>query len=77
MSHTYNPKFHADNNITYWDQSRGWIHRVHPLNVSHKIKATWRESDQKKWNRCMELRGYVKIGKEWHYRPQKDFCNPD
>lgn len=65
MSTDYNPVFHKDNSITYWDDSRGWFHRVHPCKIPKRIIENWRASDRKKWAKAMLSRGFVKKNNVW------------
>jgi hypothetical protein len=65
MQQSYNPIFHKDNTITYWDDSRGWFHRKHPSMIPRKIIETWRAQDRKKWGLAMLGRGFVKKNNVW------------
>lgn len=65
MSTNYNPVFHKDGSITYWDDSRGWFHRVHPSRVNPRIMKDWRAQDRKKWVLAMLQRGFVKKSGRW------------
>lgn len=65
MSHNYNPVFHRDGSITYWKDSYGWIHRVHPSKIHVKTIAQWRTQDRKKWALAMLKRGFVKRNNVW------------
>lgn len=64
-SGSHNPTFHHDGSITYWDDSRGWFHRVHPSKVNPRIMKTWRAQDRKKWALAMVKRGFIKQGGKW------------
>lgn len=61
----YNPTFHKDGSITYWLDSKGWIHRVHPAKVSKAAIEQWRVSDRKKWALAMLKRGFIKRNNTW------------
>lgn len=65
MSYSYNPTFHQDGTVTYWLDSYGWFHRVHPANVNKKAMKTWRAKDRKNWQAAMLKRGFVKRGNVW------------
>lgn len=61
----YDPKFHQDGTITYWDDSRGWFHRVHPLKVPSRMRLHWPVKFRSKWVAQMEKLEYVFIRGEW------------
>ena len=65
MATNYHPKFHKDGTVTYWFDSYGWFHRVHPANVKTKAMKTWRGQDRRKWGRAMLMRGFVEKGCKW------------
>ena len=65
MTTSYNPVFHKDGTVTYWLDSYGWFHRVHPANVKTKAMKEWRAKDRKKWGAAMLMRGFVKKSGKW------------
>lgn len=65
MSYTYNPTFHQDGSITYWLDSYGWFHRVHPRKIGKKVLQEWRAKDRKSWEKSMTKRGFVKRNNVW------------
>lgn len=61
----YNPIFHGDDTITYWRDSYGWFHRVHPVNVPRTVRNTWSEKNKARWLGVMKKLGYTDISGSW------------
>ena len=59
------PTFHKDGSITYWRDSYGWFHRVHPVFVNKTVLESWRAKDRKKWAAAMLKRGFIQKGGVW------------
>jgi hypothetical protein len=65
MTYNYNPTFHKDGSITYWRESHGWIHRVHPSRVDGRSIRGWSKQEKEKWAAAMLTRGFVKKNNKW------------
>ena len=61
----YAPKFHKDGTISYWVESYGWFHRIHPLNIPPKTRGAWEKKDRESWLGQMKLLGYENIAGSW------------
>lgn len=62
---SYSPTFHTDGSITYWRDSYGWQHRVHPSKVHPRSLAGWTRTQIERWEDAMRRRGFVKVRGAW------------
>ena len=61
----YNPIFHDNDTITFWYESYGWFHRVHPIKVPVKVRNTWSPKNKGRWLALMKKLGYENIAGSW------------
>lgn len=50
----YQPIFYKDGTITYWVDTYGWFHRIHPKAVMGKVAAKWKKAHRDKLKALLE-----------------------